>query len=342
MLSILSEFRNRLDNIMLQCMNRRVAIYGYDNYTGRFLKWYAEYYHSIIVDFYISEDMSTGNGYDREIFRPSVFSFGYKDIRDSIVWMALPLTNERLDLLTKYGFKSNETFYDFYNAIYGIDYISHEGTQGDAFHKVKTGQRDIQFIEWLEWRYGCNFITPVSKDEFEVVDSHGARYSCSTQKEIFPILDHCHFHPSENDSILDFGCGKGAAMISFLDYGFKKVGGIEYEPKLCDVANENFKFLGIKDDVNLICGDARSITNQLDEYNWFYFFYPFDRSVFEVVIRNISDSFYRNKRKIRIIYYTALEYDFILSTGLFRLINQFTIDSRQRVVGIFETNDICV
>ena len=330
MFKLLDEFRSTLDEIMLKCMNRRILIYGYESYTGRFLKWYSNYYHGIDVDW------STGHGYETEIFRPSVLSFGYKDIRDAVIWLAQPLTDDLVRRLEELGYEEGITYFDFYRAVYGSDIYAEADVQ-DVFNKKKEGRRDIQFLEWLEWKYGCNFILPISKNDFEVVDSHGARYSCSTQKEIFPMLDRCHIHPSDHDAILDFGCGKGGAMVSFLDYGFKKVGGVEYETKIYEVAKENFNRLGIKNEIELLNEDARNVKEQLDSYNWFYFFFPFDKEIFTVVIDNIKASFMRKKRKIHIIYFTAMEYRFIEETGIFRLTNQFTVDSRQRVVGIFES-----
>jgi tRNA(1-methyladenosine) methyltransferase and related methyltransferases len=336
MLDLLDEFRNILSEIMLKCMNKRVLIYGYESYTGRFLKWYSKYYHGIDVDWLVSEDMSTGHGYEIEIFRPSVLDFGYKDVKDAVIWLAQPLTDELADKLDELGYKEGESYFDFYKSVYGSDIYAEPGDRIDVFNKKKEGKRDIQFLEWLEGEYGGNFILPISKNDFEVVDFHGARYSCSTQKEIFPILDHCHVHPSAEDAILDFGCGKGGAMVSFFDYGFKKVGGIEYETKIYEVARENFNKLGIKNNIELLNADARDIKDQLDCYNWFYFFFPFDKEIFTVVIDNIKNSFMRKKRKIHIIYFTAMGYHFIEETGIFRLRNQFTVDSRQRVVGIFE------
>ena len=336
MFKLLDEFRSTLDEIMLKCMNRRILIYGYESYTGRFLKWYSNYYHGIDVDWLVSEDMSTGHGYETEIFRPSVLSFGYKDIRDAVIWLAQPLTDDLVRRLEELGYEEGITYFDFYRAVYGSDIYAEADVQ-DVFNKKKEGRRDIQFLEWLEWKYGCNFILSISKNDFEVVDSHGARYSCSTQKEIFPMLDRCHIHPSDHDAILDFGCGKGGAMVSFLDYGFKKVGGVEYETKIYEVAKENFNRLGIKNEIELLNEDARNVKEQLDSYNWFYFFFPFDKEIFTVVIDNIKASFMRKKRKIHIIYFTAMEYRFIEETGIFRLTNQFTVDSRQRVVGIFES-----
>ncbi len=335
MLKQLDAFRKLLDDIMVPCINKRIAIYGYDSYSGRFIKWYAEYYHGVHVDWLVSEDMATGKGYDLEVFRPSVFDFGYKGILNAVIWVTQPMTLELKVFLESYGFVENESFFDFYKVIFEGDYYWAESAT-DPFSKRKTGKRDIQFLEYLEWKYDCNFLTPIAKEDFEVADSHGARYSCSTQKEIFPMLDHCHVHPSNDDAVFDFGCGKGGAIATFLDYGFKKVGGVEYEPKTYDMAVDNFRKLGIKG-VDLICGDAREITHQLDRYNWFYFFFPFDKAVFKVVIKNLLDSYNRNDRKIHIVYFTAMDYGFIEETRVFKLVNQFTVDSRQRVVGIFES-----
>ena len=115
---------------------------------------------------------------------------------------------------------------------------------------------------------------------------------------------------------------------------------MEYEPKTYAVLQDNFRKLGLQDVARLICDDARNLKYELDDYNWFYFFFPFDKEIFSTVITIIADSYSRKKRKMHIIYFTAMDYQFILETGIFRLTNQFTVDSRQRVVGIFETKDM--
>lgn len=211
----------------------------------------------------------------------------------------------------------------------------------DDFTRRKAGKKDIQFFEWIEWRYGCNFINAFVSDKFEVASEHGASYRCSTQKEIFPILDRCHCVPDSNDAIFDYGCGKGSALISFLDYGFQKVGGVEYEPKIYDVLADNMQKLGIDTDVNveLICGDAGNLDTELDQYNWLYFYKPFDDYVFKKCIDSICRSYQRKKRKIHIISINPIAWNYIENSGMFRLVNQFTIDTRQRVVDVFETYD---
>ena len=256
MLSILDEFRNKLDDIMLQAMHSSVLLYGYESYTGRFIKWYAEYYHNIKMDYIVSTDMSRGRAYDMEIFRPSVIDFNYKNVRQAVIWVVEPVTGELKASLEEKGY-----------------------------------------------------------------------------------IDRCHCIPGPNDAIFDYGCGKGGALVSFLDYGFMQVGGIEYEPKIYDVLKENMRRLGLENETELLYGDAGELTEQLDKYNWFYFFLPFDDYIFKKCIKAICDSYRRNKRKIHIISISPYSYESIENTGVFRLTNQFTVDMRQRVVDVFESND---
>ena len=337
MLRILDEFREELDDIMLRAMHNRVLLYGYESYTGRFIKWYAEYYHNIVIDYVVSTDMSRGRAYDMEIFRPSVIEFNYKDVKQSIIWVVEPMTEELKMFLEEKGDVEGETFFDFYKLIYGSDIYATNGEDTDIFRRRKEGRRDIQFLEWLEWKYGCNFVTRIKQEFLEVAGEHGEGYGCTTQKEIFPILDRCHCMPQQEDAIFDYGCGKGGALVSFLDYGFQRVGGIEYEPKIYELLRENIEKLGLKERMELLYGDAGELTDPLDRYNWFYFFLPFDNYIFKKCITAICGSYMRKKRKIHIISISPYSHECIVETGIFRLTNQFTVDMRQRVVNVFET-----
>ncbi len=337
MLPLLDEFRDKLDNIMLQAMHTSVLLYGYESYTGRFLKWYAEYYHNIKIDYLVSTDMNRGRAYDQEIFRPSVIDFNYKSVKQAVIWVAEPMTEDLRTFLEERGYRKGKTYFDFYEAIYGQDIYGFNEENADVFRKKKEGRRDIQFLEWMEWKYGCNFVTRIKQEFLEVAREHGEGYGCTTQKEIFPILDRCHCIPQPDDAIFDYGCGKGGALVSFLDYGFMQVGGIEYEPKIYDVLKENMHRLGLESETELLYGDASELTEELDRYNWFYFFLPFDNYIFEKCMKALCGSYGRKKRKIHIISISPFSHECIEQTGIFRLTNQFTIDMRQRVVDVFES-----
>jgi SAM-dependent methyltransferase len=127
---------------------------------------------------------------------------------------------------------------------------------------------------------------------------------------------------SKNDSILDFGCGKGLGLVNFYRYGFKKVCGIELNTQLCKIAQKNLKTLKIEN-LSVINGDATLLKEHLDDFNYFYFYNPFTGSVFSKVISNIVDSHARKPRQITIIYNYPVEREVILKTNLFVVIHRY-------------------
>ncbi len=349
MLKVFEEFRDKLDDVMLKAFGHRIVLWGY-GYTGRFLAWYAEYYHGLTVDYIIEDNQPASIPYEFPIFRSSLFDFDFKDVKDAVVWLAVYENDNILRRLSKAGLVKDKTYYNFLELIYGNDYMNYAGKFDEeavgVFQKRKTGCRDVQFMEWLEYRYDCNLVTAITSANFRAEGGHD--YKISTQKEIFPILDRCHCIPQEDDAIFDFGCGKGGAMITFLDYGFKKVGGVEFEKEIYDTMISNFNKIGIrfaeshemscaKNEAVCIYGDARECREVLDGYNWFYYFDPFDRNVFIQTIENIGNSLKRRPRRVYVININPTFHDEIVDSGFFVLTNQFCVSMRQRVVDIFVT-----
>lgn len=328
MLQVLEEFRNKLDDVMHRCMDRRIVLYGY-GYSGKFVGWYAQYYHSIKPDYIITQDMTSNIPYEFELYRESLFEFGYKDVKDAVVWLCVPETQEIRERLERYGYVKNETYFDFCEGVYGAGYEARV-----------NGAAAVQPLTWLEHRYGCDFVTRIGVEDFQDAIEGMHPYVATTPKEIFPILDKCHCHPTEKDAIFDFGCGKGSALVTFLDYGFRKVGGVEYEGGIYKTLTDNFGKLGMDTNtgqIDCVRGDAAQLKEELDGYNWFYFFDPFEEPIFREVIENIAQSVQRRPRRVHIINILPRYHALITGTGLFVLTNQFDIMSRQRVVSVFVT-----
>ncbi len=321
-------FREKLDRVIHKCMDKRIVLYGY-GYSGKFVGWYAEYYHSMKPDYIITQDMTSNIPYEFELYRESLFDFNYKDVKDAVVWLCIPETEEIRNRLTSHNYVKGQTYFDICEAVYGLDYA-----------KKVNGASAVQPLTFLEYTYGCDFVTRIGTEEFKTVMEGMHPYVTTTPKEILPILDKCHCHPRAGDAIFDFGCGKGSAMLTFLDYGFPKVGGVEYEDGIYGIMEENFRKLKMdphSGKIECIHGDAARITAELDAYNWFYFFDPFERNIFGNAIQNICESIKRKPRKAYIINILPRYHEVITDTEMFILTNQFDIMSRQRVVDVFVT-----
>jgi SAM-dependent methyltransferase len=82
-------------------------------------------------------------------------------------------------------------------------------------------------------------------------------------------------------SIVDLGCGAGAAICLFKLFSFKKIYGVELNKNLSEIASKNFEERG---NVKILNLDAENFKNTIDLV---YIFNPFPESTLKKVINNI-------------------------------------------------------
>ena len=102
------------------------------------------------------------------------------------------------------------------------------------------------------------------------------------------------------DTLVDFGCGKGRVPI----YIAKKTGcaaiGVDMEAKFIEAARENADAAGVE--VSFMCAMAEQMPIS-EGMNRFYFFNPFSYEIFRKLLSNIVDSYYENVRDMLLIFY---------------------------------------
>jgi SAM-dependent methyltransferase len=135
----------------------------------------------------------------------------------------------------------------------------------------------------------------------------------------------------EDFVFIDFGSGKGRALLLASKFPFKKIIGIETSPKLCKIARENilkFKSTDIQcRDISCLCIDARDF--EIINHNAiFYLYNPFDEQVMDTVLSNIGNSLRKYPRKIFIIYINPKHSDVIDSADFLCKVRK---DRRYRV-----------
>jgi protein-L-isoaspartate O-methyltransferase len=87
---------------------------------------------------------------------------------------------------------------------------------------------------------------------------------------------------------IDYGSGKGAALVHAREAGFEKVYGVEFAKELHDIAVQNIERLGL-DDIYLYHEDASCFAPP-PETTLIYFFNPFDEVVMQKVVEKIEKS----------------------------------------------------
>lgn len=125
-------------------------------------------------------------------------------------------------------------------------------------------------------------------------------------------IDFC-WHES---TFIDFGCGKGAAILLATRYNFKRYIGVELSPLLVDECRRNVqKFIGNRVlDYKIVNCNAVDYVIE-DDVNVFYFFNPFAPSVLKSVLDNMELSLNKRYRKIIILYCNGVDVSFMLDRG---------------------------
>ncbi|MBJ6727312.1 class I SAM-dependent methyltransferase [Geomesophilobacter sediminis] len=123
------------------------------------------------------------------------------------------------------------------------------------------------------------------------------------------------------DAVIDFGSGKGGALITLSRYPFARILGVEIAPELVAVARNNVAKLGIAN-VEMVVADAADFTD-LDDFNYFYFFSPFPGAVMRAVMDNICASLARRPRPATVIYFNPEFHDEVIAGAHFFKIREF-------------------
>lgn len=146
-----------------------------------------------------------------------------------------------------------------------------------------------------------------------------------------------HVGVSEDDTFVDFGCGKGRVVHQAARRPFRKVIGVEISPALAAVARAALAARSSRHrakDVEIVVADAAEYEIP-DDLTVVYFFHPFFGETFDAVLGNLVDSLDRRPRRMSLIYVWPLFADQVLATGRFRLAKE--LRGRKHPAKIFES-----
>ncbi|MGL4971644.1 MAG: SAM-dependent methyltransferase [Culicoidibacterales bacterium] len=134
------------------------------------------------------------------------------------------------------------------------------------------------------------------------------RYEATPYADFVTLL--AHYQPLTNAHFIDFGCGKGRFSFFMAAKGYPSTG-IEMDTYLFEQACLNQQTFSAKfpnATIKFHCELAQNYQLQTVE-NSFYFFNPFDKRIFQQVLKQILGSYQLSPRPLEIIlYYPSHEY----------------------------------
>lgn len=119
-----------------------------------------------------------------------------------------------------------------------------------------------------------------------------------------------HFHAAlagvhvrfEDFTFLDYGSGKGKALLLAMDYPFRRIIGVEFSAPLHEAALDNLRRYGnARRRVEAVLADARWYTPPAEPLLCF-FFNPFAPEVWRAVLARLQDSVRQAPRAVYLVY----------------------------------------
>jgi predicted RNA methylase len=123
----------------------------------------------------------------------------------------------------------------------------------------------------------------------------------------------------EDHVFIDYGAGKGRALLMATRYPFRRIIGVEYSPRLASIAVQNLRTYNGRRacaEVEVCVRDAADYELPLEPLVLF-FFNPFGRQVMAAVAARVAASWRSHPRPITVIYLTPYEAETWEATGIF-------------------------
>jgi hypothetical protein len=170
-------------------------------------------------------------------------------------------------------------------------------------------------------RYGVDTGGMVRLSELNIANENrlfGTDYAAIDPDEFVGLMQAANLHYPDY-TFVDFGSGKGRAVLLASGYPFKKVIGVEFSQKLVDIAQENLRRYPAErkkcTDIEIHCVDATQYVLP-NEPLALYFYHPFAQEIMTQVVARVVASHAAHPRDIRVIYANPFE-DHAWSTATF-------------------------
>lgn len=307
-MNAVESLNSKMFDVIKKCIGKQVILYGYGK-SGIFIEWLCSHVYgkkfTLVID---DKKVIPGINLHRKII------LDYVDPKETVILVSFRrerMTENDMSQMTAYGYEDGK------NLFYLKDMIIPD---------------TLGLYSFLEHECGTDFLKRVDQSEFDYESPDATACGASRERS---LLDMCRMPGIFNGKVLDFGCGKGAAIAIMKMAGIKEVDGVEQSHMLAEIARDNMKKLG-EDMVAIFNEDATEFTDLLDMYDTFYLYDPFRGETFKKVIKNIEESVQRKDRNVTIVYANPWLHREVEAGGVFHLTKQISTEFFLNIVNVYE------
>jgi len=202
----------------------------------------------------------------------------------------------------------------------------------NRWYSERAHKSNLQF----DLRYGVETSLVVPVENLDVFcKEHVSRYQPINEKLFHQSFARLQIDHSQY-AFIDYGSGKGKALILASMFPFRKIIGIEFSSALCSICEHNLGVLCSRkqqrERFEVICADARDYVLPAEPMVLF-FYNPFRDVLMEAVILDITDSLRANPRPAWIVYCVPVHAHYLERSGCFDRVDstkQFSLYKAKR------------
>jgi SAM-dependent methyltransferase len=166
--------------------------------------------------------------------------------------------------------------------------------------------------QWFDWRFHVKTCGDEDPRDLTVVGenvSHAIPYIPTTPRTGRHMLRDLPITDVSSYTFIDIGSGKGRMLLLAAEHPFRRIIGVEFASDLHALAQQNVKTYR---NPNQACFQIEPVNIDATQYEFplepllIYFFYPFDQSVMEPVIKNLNLSLTECPRDVILVYHNPV------------------------------------
>lgn len=168
-------------------------------------------------------------------------------------------------------------------------------------------------INDFDKRHGTDTSSEVKLDRLSV-DSTNVKFGIPYSATPAEVFERCFSDTPirhQDFTFVDFGSGKGLAVMLASNHPFRKIIGVEFAPELIELAKANlsrYRNPAQKcTDIELVCSDVTQYPLPADP-TVFYFCNPFVKDVMRTVVQRIEQSLREFPREAWVVYVNPVEH----------------------------------
>ncbi|VAX36626.1 hypothetical protein MNBD_PLANCTO02-2053 [hydrothermal vent metagenome] len=199
-------------------------------------------------------------------------------------------------------------------AVKATSLVGARGTRSEWFQQLTEGRFDK--------RFNVETSGLMKPDEMQIPDDrleHTVEYSPTSANRFGWLLSNLPVDLSQY-TFIDFGSGKGRALLMASEFPFKQVVGIEFARELHETALKNIQSFRSR---KRQCNSVQSFNQDATEFQFpddplvLFFFNPFSAEILKQVLNNLQSSLDKTPRDVIALYYNPLHANVFQESPLF-------------------------